>query len=411
MRSKSSSRAALPPALALVAACCVSASFAFAPAPTRRHVARLNRCAAANGDVVGGDGGDDDDSFDPLRSPHEYPGGIDAGAAQRQSPPQSAQSDDVFDPFLTSPHDFPSAMAPPSPGAGAAAAADDVEDDDWSPLRNAMRVERFDDADAGSSRVRLTSGWAVPSAGTGTRTRTTRSSGARTDPVGSNTGTRNAGSVGSGDDFDPLLSPHEYSRGIDAGTAPTAAGTTSATATTPSTATASAKVGVLLIDHGSRRSASNDRLVELAAAYQRAAPPNYVVAAAHMEIAPPTIEDGIRTLLAADDGGLTRIVCHPYFLSPGRHVTEDIPQLVAEAVAAVGRPDVEVATTEPVGSGLDVMVAAIGGLVDATVREMEMGGGGDRQEGGDPEAGRGGDEYRLGGFFGEVQRMVDEQLD
>jgi len=284
-------------------------------------------------------------------------------------------------------------MSPPSSDAGTAGDVD-VEDDDWSPLRNAMKVEKFEGADAG--RVRLTSGWAVPSAGTGTRTRTTSSSGARTDPVGSAAG--NAGRVGSGDDFDPLLSPHEYSRGIDAGTAPAATGTTS-------TPTASAKVGVLLIDHGSRRATSNDRLVELAAAYQRAAPPNYVVAAAHMEIAAPTIEDGIRTLLAAD-AGVARIVCHPYFLSPGRHVREDIPQLVAEAVEAVGRPDVEVATTEPVGSGLDVMVAAIGGLVDETVREM---GGG--QEGGDPEAGRGEDEHRLGGFFGEVQRMVDEQLD
>ena len=379
MRSRSSHAALVGLVVVLVATCGVSKSFAFAPtfvpgATKRRHdsrhISQSSRCAAVNGD----------DDFDPLRSPHEYPGGIDAGAQSQQPPSAQPQSDDGFDPFLTSPHDFPSAMSLSSDPES----ANDVDDDDWSPLRNAMKVERFEDAPS-DSRVRLTSGWAVPSAG---------SAAAPADPP-ANDNARSAG-VGGDDTFDPLLSPHEYPRGIDAGAAQESPQSTS-------TSTTSTKVGVLLIDHGSRRASSNDRLVELAAAYQLAAPPNYVVAAAHMEIATPTIEDGIRTLL--DVEGVGRIVCHPYFLSPGRHVREDIPKLVADAVEAVGRPDVEVATTNHLGSGLDVMVAAIGGLVDETVREM---GGG--QQGGNQQVGRE-DEYRLGGFFGEVQRLVDEQLD
>ena len=54
---------------------------------------------------------------------------------------------------------------------------------------------------------------------------------------------------------------------------------------------------------------------------------------------------------------------------------EDIPQLVSEAIAKLDRPDVPVVTTDPVGSSLDVMVDAIGALVDETVREISGAGG------------------------------------
>ena len=63
-----------------------------------------------------------------------------------------------------------------------------------------------------------------------------------------------------------------------------------------------------------------------------------------------------------------QIVCHPYFLSPGRHVTEDIPELVAAATKAVARPDISIVTTVPVGSSMEVMVGAISSIVDTTIR-------------------------------------------
>ena len=172
-------------------------------------------------------------------------------------------------------------------------------------------------------------------------------------------------------------------------------------------ATSTTKVGVLLIDHGSRRASSNDRLLELAAAYEQRSPDHYVVRAAHMEIAAPSIEEGIRDLVETE--GVGRIVCHPYFLSPGRHVQEDIPELVAAAIETLG-VTIPIVTTEPVGSSLDVMIDAIGTLVDESVREM---GGDDGNRGQQQRQRRGAadDEYKLGGFFGEVQRMLDEQLD
>jgi sirohydrochlorin ferrochelatase len=59
------------------------------------------------------------------------------------------------------------------------------------------------------------------------------------------------------------------------------------------------------------------------------------------------------------------IVCHPYFLSPGRHVVQDIPTIVAAAVDALDIT-VPVRTTAPLGSVTDVMMGAIHALVQET---------------------------------------------
>jgi len=56
-----------------------------------------------------------------------------------------------------------------------------------------------------------------------------------------------------------------------------------------------------------------------------------VVFPAHMEIAPPSIADAVASAVAV---GATRVVIAPYFLSDGRHMSEDIPALAAAAAAA-----------------------------------------------------------------------------
>ncbi len=53
-------------------------------------------------------------------------------------------------------------------------------------------------------------------------------------------------------------------------------------------------VGVVIVDHGSRKKASNDMLHEFGALYQRLTG-RAIVEVAHMEIAPPTIADAIGT--------------------------------------------------------------------------------------------------------------------
>lgn len=164
--------------------------------------------------------------------------------------------------------------------------------------------------------------------------------------------------------FDPTISPHAYANGTpdvvvgDEGTVyiESSSNTISATTTTRN----SRKLGVLLIDHGSRKESSNKRLHALAERYQETvADSNTIVTAAHMEIATPSIADGIVSLLEA---GVDEIICHPYFLSPGRHVQEDIPQIVQAAIDDL-KTEIPIVTTPPTGSNTDLMITAMNGLV------------------------------------------------
>lgn len=86
-------------------------------------------------------------------------------------------------------------------------------------------------------------------------------------------------------------------------------------------------LGLLLIDHGSRRADANAQLEDMAARV-RLLRPDALVGIAHMELAEPTIAKGMAALAAA---GATEIVALPYFLSDGRHVSEDVPTLLREA--------------------------------------------------------------------------------
>ena len=158
--------------------------------------------------------------------------------------------------------------------------------------------------------------------------------------------------------FDPTLSPHEYANGT-----PSVIVGDKDTKYVDKKAPSRGKVGILLMDHGSRNKASNQRLQDMAKLYeQNLGSSRVVVRAAHMEIATPSIEDGMAALLEI---GVDEIICHPYFLSPGRHVKEDIPRIVQSAIESLGI-DIPVLTTEPVGSSTDVMIGAIHSLVVET---------------------------------------------
>lgn len=106
---------------------------------------------------------------------------------------------------------------------------------------------------------------------------------------------------------------------------------------------ADVKVGVVLVDHGSRRAESNDLLLEAARLFRESAQWD-IVEPAHMELAEPTIAAAIDRCVAA---GASRIVVFPWILSPGRHWAEDIPRLVSRAVARF--PGIEATVTPPFG--------------------------------------------------------------
>ena len=78
-----------------------------------------------------------------------------------------------------------------------------------------------------------------------------------------------------------------------------------------------------------------------------------------MEIAEPSIPEVLKALV---EEGVDEIICHPYFLSPGRHVVEDIPEIVDGAIKDLNI-QIPVITTNPVGSSTDLMINAIHSLV------------------------------------------------
>ena len=100
---------------------------------------------------------------------------------------------------------------------------------------------------------------------------------------------------------------------------------------------------ILIVDHGSRRAAAN-AMLERVAELVRQRSPDVHVEVAHMELAEPTIAQGVVACVAA---GADEVIVHPYLLGPGRHCTEDIPRLVAEAASA--HQGVRFAVTEPLG--------------------------------------------------------------
>lgn len=100
---------------------------------------------------------------------------------------------------------------------------------------------------------------------------------------------------------------------------------------------------ILLVDHGSRRPAAN-RQLEALARELRARVPDRVIEIAHMELAAPSVADGIDACVAA---GAREIVVHPYFLAAGAHTSQDIPRLVEQAAAR--HPGLDVRISEPLG--------------------------------------------------------------
>lgn len=148
--------------------------------------------------------------------------------------------------------------------------------------------------------------------------------------------------------FDPLLSPHVYTNGIDAGPS------MQQPQQIQQQQKQQKRLGIILIDHGSKRQASNDHIHKIAQMYEQSLQQqlnspsssssksnnnirqlysggggSVIVKAAHMEIASPSILDTIRDIIISDQ--VTSIICVPYFLSPGRHATEDVPELINEA--------------------------------------------------------------------------------
>ncbi len=331
------------------------------------------------------DDDDDEIEFDPLLSPHAYARGTDAGPS-----PSTDEGDDDWSPFQmrTVKDDF----------RGASENEYGVKKSDftrkWSASLNDMDIIH----DAATNNAATDNDIAPPNNNNNGDNRNNSNQSDQSDDIDV--------------PFDPLLSPHLYPKGTSAGPIKK-----QKKSSTNQQQQQQQKIGILLIDHGSRRPQSNSHLETLASYYQQKAPSNYIVKAAHMEIAKPSIFDGIQSLIQGDDG-VDVVVCHPYFLSPGRHVIEDVPELIDEAMKElkIGKyyvdtnengvythKNVQVVCTGHVGSMMDRMVDLIGQMVDETMDREGL-----RIETEDVNISS--SSSSLGGFLGEVQRMLDEQL-
>ncbi len=94
---------------------------------------------------------------------------------------------------------------------------------------------------------------------------------------------------------------------------------------------------VVIIAHGSRRMASNDEVRKVTHQFSQQAHDFDRVSCAFLELDEPSIPQG---LLNAIEQGATEIIVLPYFLSAGRHVSEDIPAQIAPVQDT--HPEVEI---------------------------------------------------------------------
>ena len=101
------------------------------------------------------------------------------------------------------------------------------------------------------------------------------------------------------------------------------------------------QLGVIIVDHGSRREGSNLMLLDVVRSFADSTG-HSVVEPAHMELAEPSIATAFGRCV---ERGATTVVVFPYFLLPGRHWSDDIPRLSAEAASK--HPGVRYLVTAP----------------------------------------------------------------
>lgn len=112
---------------------------------------------------------------------------------------------------------------------------------------------------------------------------------------------------------------------------------------------------LLLVAHGSRREASNEEVRQLTSKLRDAASSQFAqIECAFLELAEPLIPDGITCCI---NQGASEVIVLPYFLSAGRHVSEDIPEIVAESRSRY--PEIPIKIAPYLGESGDIVQALL----------------------------------------------------
>ena len=116
---------------------------------------------------------------------------------------------------------------------------------------------------------------------------------------------------------------------------------------------------LLLVAHGSRREQSNEEVRLLAEKLKVRCGENFpVIHAAFLELADPLIPAGLKKCI---DDGASKITVLPYFLNTGRHVAEDIPEIVEGFKQSA---DVEINIATHLGASEMMLDLLVGVAVD-----------------------------------------------
>ncbi|MFI4860557.1 MAG: CbiX/SirB N-terminal domain-containing protein [Phycisphaerales bacterium JB063] len=102
-------------------------------------------------------------------------------------------------------------------------------------------------------------------------------------------------------------------------------------------------LGVVIVDHGSRRAESNAMLEAFVEMFIAERPEYRIVEPAHMELAEPSIATAVERCVQR---GARHVAVCPYFFAPGKHWHKDIPELAKDAAEQAGVPWV---VTAPIG--------------------------------------------------------------
>ncbi len=133
----------------------------------------------------------------------------------------------------------------------------------------------------------------------------------------------------------------------------------------PDHALAANQLGIIIVDHGSKREQANQMLMDFVALFD-AHSGFRIVEPAHMELAEPSIATAFSRCIDRGAGG---IIIAPYFLSPGKHWDRDIPRLAAEAAAC--HADFYFQVTAPIGLH-PLMLEIVGSRIDEAMAHINV---------------------------------------
>jgi precorrin-8X/cobalt-precorrin-8 methylmutase len=103
---------------------------------------------------------------------------------------------------------------------------------------------------------------------------------------------------------------------------------------------------IILVGHGSPKKDANQMEIVGGMLHEHLHPgcTEKCISTSYLQFEPPTLEETLESTLKT---GPERVIIHPYFLSPGMHVTSDIPEVIKDAQSRY--PDTRIIYTEPLG--------------------------------------------------------------